>query len=222
MTELPVVPNVLKVRFNHTYGTEVNTGWSLHMQYTNAPTQAQLDGLCTASGNSWNSHLAPSHNPAVTLTSVEGIDLADKAGVVSSVAMSHAGTLGGAQLSANAAMLVNFAVKRRYRGGKPRIYVPAGSTASLATPQTWNAAFLTAFQSGFSALMTDMANNAQPWAGSVFFCMVSYYLGATWHGPDGGPYKRVPTKRAVPHVDPVTGVLYSSIVGSQRGRLRQG
>lgn len=57
-----------------------------------------------------------------------------------------AGLATGSPLSAQNAMLINFAVPLRFRGGHPRMYMPLGMPVDLQTPLAWTTTFVTALQ----------------------------------------------------------------------------
>lgn len=221
MPALAPVSGVIRFRFLHTIGAEVNTGYHMYFNTGAPPTQAQLDSAVSAAATAWDANMRALSHTSVTLTSIVGLDLSAATAPISTTNPQHAGTRTGTQLPASSCVIQNFHIARRYRGGKPRVYVPAGSNTDLATPQTWTGAFLTAFASGFGAFGGAIATNLRTWAPNTALCSVSYYAGGVWKPDHNGNYHRVPTPRPVPVVDNVLTQDTRAIVGSQRRRLTQ-
>jgi hypothetical protein len=176
--------------------------------------------LATGVIANYTAYLAPHCHVGTTLTSLTVTDLSDPAAAISVQAAAADGGLGGDELPASCAMLVNFKIKRRYRGGKPRIYVPTGVGGNLATPQTWSPTFLSAWSADFQNLLSNIVNGINAWGSGAALVNVSYYLGGEWKADQNGNYHRVPTARSSPHVDQVVSHAASSIIGQQRRRVR--
>jgi hypothetical protein len=151
---------------------------------------------------------------------VSATDLSSPAAATATFDGSTPGGLGGDTLPASLAMLVNFKVNRRYRGGKPRCYVPTGAGGNLATPQTWSSTFLTAWENDWNTYLAVIVSTINSFGSGASLVNVSYYLGGEWKPDQNGNYHRVPTPRASPHVDTIVSVAPSSVIGQQRRRVR--
>jgi hypothetical protein len=160
--------------------------------------------------------------PASTiLTAVEVIDLSSPSGGYAKIATSHAGGAGNANLPANACVVCNYFIQRRYRGGKPRSYWPMGLTTDLVNPQTFSAASVTNFTSHITATLAPFNSTAYVGGALSGIVSVSYYSGAKWaENPITGAWKRYPTLRATPVVDSIGSFAVDPLVGSQRRRIR--
>jgi hypothetical protein len=117
-----------------------------------------------------------------------------------------AGTLTGDVVPANCNVMIVHHVARRYRGGKPRNYLPLGGADQLVNPNTWQDALV----------------------GDVLAAWIAFEAGAetiTFGGIDVLDFSNVSytldkLPRPTPLVEPIVSSTVSSIPGSQRRRLR--
>jgi hypothetical protein len=156
----------------------------------------------------------------VTLTEIDIVDLSTSSGAIGSSTTAHAGSRGGNMLDASACVIIKKHLSRRYRGGHPRTYLPAGIVSDVATPQTWAGALLASAAGAWVSLMAAIA--AHTWSGGTLLneVNVSYYQG--FHNvtlPSGRQTSR-PTLRATPLVDNVASITANPNIGSQRRRLQ--
>jgi hypothetical protein len=192
-------------------------------QTTVSPTAAQAANAATAAADAWNTHLAPFHSTAITLTEVTLTDLTSSSAEMGTWSGAHAGTRVGQPTSAPVSTLVNMTVHRRYRGGKPRIYVPAGAVADFATPQTWTPTFLSGFGTAFETFLQSVIAGMPFASPAATLVNVAYWQGHHWVPPDSTPSKKVPLPYpGGPHVDVITGFRYNPLIGTQRRRIRPG
>jgi hypothetical protein len=115
-----------------------------------------------------------------------------------------AGTRAGDDLSAGTAALVNFHIARRYRGGKPRAYLPLGVAGDIVTGR-WSGSFVTAV---FNA-MTDFQADA-----------LGLGVGCAIASPISVSYVNAGAPRVIPVKDDITSWTVPALVGSQRRRNR--
>jgi hypothetical protein len=179
--------------------------------------------MCTSIGTAWNTDLASWATPQVTLTEVLITDLTSPTAAQAAVAVSHAGTRTGTNLAAGTAVLLGFPIARRYRGGKPRIYLPFFSSNDLASDNSWVTASVTGLVTAFGTFVGAIYTAVNVWGGGPQQVNVSYYEGFTVYNPDPGVIraKNIPTKRAVPLVDVVTSIVGNPRPASQRRRNLQ-
>jgi hypothetical protein len=208
----------------NTIGSDTNVSWHLFMQTGAPPTQAQADSAANAAHTAWVTNLAPLTSTNFSLTQVTVTDLSDPSGPVGINSTAAPGTrAGSAGLSAPVSMLVNMKIQRRYRGGKPRIYVPAGLSADMATPQTWGATFLTQFHDGWLAFSSAIGSSLSWASGGAQTVNVAYFKGHKWVGDDETGHKKVPLPYpGGPHVDPILAWAFNPLIGTQRRRVRPG
>jgi hypothetical protein len=163
----------------------------------------------------------PFWSPEVQLTSVTVTDLSSSTGGVGQYFGSQAGDRGGPVMPAGVAVLVNYAIGRRYRGGKPRSYLVFFVADDMATTQTWEAASVTSLH---AALVTYFAAVIGLASGGVTITQhvnVSYYSGfLSSENPVTHRWRNISTPRAVPLVDQISSFAVNGIPSSQRRRNR--
>lgn len=220
MPPLPAAGAVIRVQLKATQAEDLDVLSRFYLGYSGpAPTDAQLNTFCTAVGTAWNSDLAAIHATNVTLVEVLAEDLSTLSAAVGLAVVAHAGTDASGALPSGAATLINFAIARRYRGGKPRIYLPAGASDKLYDGQKWQAAFVTAVNTAWAAFIT--ACQAAPWSGATVTGQVnvSYYAGfASAQNPVTKRWRNYNLPRVTPVVDSVVSIATSARIASQRRR----
>lgn len=188
-------------------GTNQSTPWNniFYLQYpANPPTIGDLQSIATQVANAWNANIAPIINTSNALNRVECIDIATNTGADGAAVVTHVGTRSGALIPVQVACVFSFHVNVRYRGGHPRMYVPAGVAADVSAGRLWSGAAQTAFATAASGFVT--AINAIQLGGSTFFMiMVSYH---TAHA-----------LRPVPARFPIVGTAVDDRIDTQRRRL---
>jgi hypothetical protein len=124
-------------------------------------------------------------------------------------------------LTANDCALLNIKIQRRYRGGKPRLYLPWGSDADVQDAQHWKSASITTFNSAILTHTNYVVG--QTWAGGGFdhLVNVSYYQGfKVVTSPTTGRARNVSTLRAGgPQIDNWVGAAtFNTRIATQRRR----
>jgi hypothetical protein len=205
-----------------TSGADQDIVTRFFMAYTGTPpTATQLNTFCGAVAAAWVTDLAPVHTTEKTLVGVTAEDLTSATGAVGSSTVSSAGTEAGTANPAGTAFLLNYHIARRYRGGKPRSYMPWLNTSALATPQTWASASLSYAVAQWALFIT--AVKAAAWAGGTITGQVnvSYYKGFTnYVGSTGRNKVRSTINPAGSVVDVIQSVSGNTRIASQRRRNR--
>lgn len=223
MPALPAVPSVLRLRWLHTVGSNINLGCHQYWHYTGAaPTNADLVTLAGTMESLWATNLKPLAGTWVTLTECIAQDLTSSSAAIGTNSTTSTGTLSGSPLTAETAVLVNYVIARRYRGGKPRTYWPIGQPSNLTTAERWSGAAVTAFQTAFNAISTGLAAVTFSGGGTLNSQVnVSYYQGFTsYQNPVTNRWINAPKVRTTPVIDNITSSVVSAIPGSQRRRMR--
>jgi hypothetical protein len=193
----------------------------LFLKYTGGPPSgANCASMATSFVAEGESALAGLISNYVGMSGCEVTDLTSATSGQGSGGTAWVGTRGTALLSPATAALVNFTISRRYRGGKPRVYLPAGISTDVATSGFWTAGFVSALDTAWWTFLTDVL-------GSGVGCTIAnqvnvgYYHGFTVvTNPITGRSRNVPTPLGTPHIDNVTGFSVNRIIGSQRRRNR--
>jgi hypothetical protein len=225
MPPLPPVPNVFLIQFKHTYSNDTDVACRVHCAFTGgSPSGTDLATYAQHIMSQASATWASSMSTAVTLTLVTVIDLSSPTGAVGTSSTSVPGTRAGGELPASTCVLWNQKVARRYRGGKPRVYLPWGVATDLLDAQHWSAAAITNFQSGLGNVIAALQGVVVGPATTGTLRNVSYYQGstATLTGT-GTAYERGHTRstpRATPLVDALTANTINPRPASQRRRLQ--
>ncbi len=220
MPALPPVPATIRVDLHHKLANDMNVVTRMFFAYTGpAPTNAQMATLATAVRTAWAANVEAICGAQVNLHQVECIDLSSATGAIGNDVTVATGTRAGTTLAAGTAVLINYAIARRYRGGKPRSYVPYLMAADLTDAQDWTGAAVTAVNTQWGAFIT--AIKAAPWAGATITNQVnvSYYLGfASVQNPVTLRWKNLSKPRVAPVVDVITSFSTNPKPASQRRR----
>lgn len=206
MPPLPVVDNVIKTDFAFTYGSDSNVHSHLFwMTDGTAFTPSELHTFTNAIVTAYNASLSGHMNAAVTLKTVTSLDLSSELTAPIIVTANTVGLVVSPPPTAQTCVLFNLHISRRYKGGHPRLYWPAGAGSDIQNPQSWTAAFTTSFGTAFSAFINSLLNvsGAPPVATSL--ANVSYHSGHEL--------------RPVPVVDVVTSWSMNPVPASQRRRM---
>lgn len=221
MPPLPDVPQVVRVSLKFSYGSDLDVLPRFYFEYDDAaPTNAGLVTMATAIESSFVSNMEAAMTPLVTWTEVECVDLTTPDSAVGSYSFSHQGTRSGGELTANDCVLVNSTIQRRYRGGKPRMYLPWGSESDITTPQTWASGSITTFETYYTDLVNDVLAAFPSGTTGVGQVNVSYYQGFDVSiNPVTGRARNISKPRTAAVVDAILSSSVNARVGSQRRRL---
>jgi hypothetical protein len=222
MPQLPNQPQVLRYDAVWSIGTDTDIKTRLFFTYSGpAPTSAVADSFAQTAAQE-AAIQAPQYMPSTHLFDrVDVQDLTSPTSASGTYAQQAAGIRTGTQLGAGACVLVNHAIARRYRGGKPRSYWPFGVGEDLASPQTWSSAFLTQVRAFINAYAGAIEGSSSGGTAISQWVNVSYYEGFTSVvNPVTGRTRDVPKVRAtaIPP-DQITGFTVNTRVGSQRRRI---
>ena len=221
MTPLPPVSSVLRLALEWTDNASISAGCRLFFSYSGGPpAAADLTSLCTDVEGYYKTYLAGSAASTQILTSITATDLQTSSGNVGVAEVSVPGTNANGQLPAGMATCMNHKIARRYRGGKPKTFLPLGTVADVANGNTWTDAYQTAFATSFLEFVGDVLTFTSASFQPTNHVNVSYYAGFTAVlNPVTGRYRNVPKLRATPVIDTITTSVVAPKFGSQRRRL---
>jgi hypothetical protein len=216
---LPPAADVIRLQTRLTLDADLDILTRWYLQYSGtAPTVTQLDTLALAAAGLWNVTCAKYFTSDKTLVEVIIEDLGTSAGATGTATVSHAGTHSGNFVGAGTALLINYTLARRYRGGKPRVYLPALADADLSNAQTWGGGLFGTIAADFDIWLVAVGAAFPSGMGFVGHVNVSYYDGFTVFLSPGGRARNISKLRATPQVDLITSSSASSRVSSQRRR----
>ncbi len=223
MAELPAIPGVLRADLIFTDGTDTDVQSRLFFQYEPAEMLTQ-DAATTFADNMYAlvaGQLALWH-PDVTFTEARITDLySDTAPIGISTGVAD-GSRSGGPLPAGVATCVSFSIARRYRGGRPRNYLPWGTSTDLATPNAWTDGYISDVETAITHITSTFSGDSADGTTIGPHVNVSYYQGFT---VNGAPATVRPKVRSSPRATPVVGTITDNVVvpypGSQRRRNRK-
>lgn len=207
MAPLPPAPNALRVNLNYGIGTDANVLNTIHFVYSgSAPAAADCVSFATTVHNAFNSDLLSHLSDNSTLNTVEVIDISSSTGHFGVNSTPLTGGRTGNSLPASNCALVNFQIARRYRGGKPRVYLPLFSSSDISGPSGWLSASVSALQGHWVSFISAISGATSGATTIGAHSNVSYYSGKALRG--------------TPLVEPIVASVVNPIPGSQRRRNR--
>lgn len=184
-----------------------------------APTGANCTTLATDISSAWGTHLAQTANPSLALEEVDVLDIATDSGFSGQWTGTIDGTeASGTNLPAQVAQTIEFNIARRYRGGKPRIYLPQPTSGVQTTAAKWTNTWVTDLNTYFAAFMAQITALSIGAMGTLTHVNLSYYQGYTNVEVPGRRAKAVPTYRPVALVDVISGYSAKAVISSQKRR----
>lgn len=222
MPPLPDVPGVIRVDIKYTNATDLDVLTRLHFRFAGGP-------LDNAQANTWAESMVGSAaaldawmHTDTELVLISVTDLSTSSAGVGSYPADITGSLTGDPLPLATAFLVNYQISRRYRGGRPRNYLPAGDGTKLETAREWTSGFVTLVEDNWNTFIADCISDAPAGITDVAHVNVTYYGPPNYtKGVLPERVKTYSTKLAVPLVDDINTASYSAIPSSQRRRSGQ-
>ena len=219
---VPPLPesNVVRVRLGYVTSAGTDMGSRFYVGFAgSSPSTSDCATLAGDIATAWNTNIASLIYELVTLVSVDVEDISTHTGNFAAVAVSHSGTLSGSTLTANAATNIEFDIAQRYRGGKPRMFLPPPDDSTLASLDKFSTGFIGNVNTGIAAFFAAIEALSVGSMGTLTHVSLSYYNGFTNVTNSSGRTRAVPKYRT-PNalVYPVTGYACKAVVGSQRRR----
>lgn len=207
MPALPAVPGVCRVELLWTQ-EGLPAANVMHIGYTgDPPIEADLVTLAEAiCSNFWSLDFAANFSTGTTFVGCRVTDLSSDTGAVGEHTDGATGTDASGENPAQASMLINFSISRRYRGGHPRMYLPGLGKNSLATVSTWSSDAVSVASTAISAFLSGMTDLTFGANATTQMVCVSY--------TDAG------APRVDPLVEPIAGGVVSGLMATQRRRIR--
>jgi hypothetical protein len=225
MPPLPSVPNVLVIQLKFMVGN-ANVLSRVHVRCASGtPSRDEVSVYAANIDVQIGAHLLPLFSPQVKTVEVMVTDLSSNEYGARGIAPSQqVGTRPGLPNGAAVAALINFRVARRYRGGKPRVYVPFFVSSDLTPALMWSEGALAEGTAAWGAFMSGVLTCAPPALRVVDQVNVSYYEGfEVVTDLRTGRARNSPQLRpGGPAVDKISGFSINPKLGSQRRRNLHG
>jgi hypothetical protein len=206
MPPLPNVPNGIKVEFQ---GVQNLIPWAnvMHLKNNGGTISGpNMTALATALHGYYVARFLPSMSSNVTLQSCSVIDISSITGIGARFNANQNGGQGGNTTGQQAAWVLGWNIARRYRGGRPRTYLPGIPVSAIQDARSLSNTALGVMQTALQNFIADiLTNTSLGIAGTVGLACV-HYRG----NPAGGPY---------PTIDLITGGTARALYGTQRRRI---
>lgn len=222
MPALPPVPNVLRAHLLFLTSPGTAAGCRFYFLYSgSAPSNSTCATIAGSIRAAFATDLASLMSNNFDLEQVEVTDMSSSTGGQGTDSTLVGGTRSGAPPTVDTAVNLAFQIARRYRGGKPKAFLPFGITTDLNSSESkWTTGFQTAVNSGWSSF--DTAVLAISTGGTTLsqHVNVSYYEGFTpAQNPVTGRWRNIPKLRTGgPVVDTITGHAAAIEISQQRRR----
>lgn len=222
MPALPSVPNVLRAQVLWDVGTDTDVSTGMFFRYSGGPVTLTIaTSLAQAVANAWAQFETPPWSSDVTLAGAKVTDLSSPTGGEGTSSADQPGGDASGGLAGGTCTVVGFHIARRYRGGKPRVYLPWGSKDNLNGPNAWAAAYVTQVTTYVTEILSQVVGSTAGGVTITDHVNVSYYEGTrVVTSPTTGRARNVPILRTTPLVDDIAGFTVLAYPGSQRRRNR--
>lgn len=215
---LPASPCV-RIRLDYTQNDGFEAGSRFFLSYSGAaPTAGNCSTLATDVKDAWVTNLAPLIGEYFSLTEVDALDIASDSGASGQWTGSAAASRSGTTLPVQAATNIEYDIARRYRGGKPRMFLPPGVGADQLDGGHWDTAYIDDVNAGILAFFEELEALSIGAIGTLAHVNLSYYQGFTNVTNSSGRTRAAPKYRASALVDPVESYACKALIGSQRRR----
>lgn len=222
MPALPNVADCVRVQMYFNLDGSIEGGTSFHLSYTSGPPAgSDLTTFASDIAGDWNTNFASLWPTEQSLVKVVVTDIASTSGAIGIWTGSHAGTSGSGPTTASVCAVLNHQISRRYRGGKPRNYMPGVTVTQLTGLNEISSGAQTDIAAAWSGMVSDILAHSFSSFTLQNIISVSYYDGFTVvTNPITGRSRNVPTLRATPVQDVIHSTTCAQKLGSQRRRLR--
>jgi hypothetical protein len=205
MAPLPPVANVIKYSQSWHIQGNLTAETILHFSYTGGPpSTSACQALAADIQAAAVTNLKASMSTVIQLGLGTVLDLNSSSGAEGQGGSVTSGTLATLSNPASTCVVMNHQIARRYRGGKPRSYLPFGTASQVNTLGTWTPAFVTSTTTAWENFITTAIAAASGGTTLAEFVNVSYHSN-----------KAV---RPTPVVDPIVASLARQRIGTQRRR----
>lgn len=220
MTEPPLPGSpCMRVKLDYTENDGYLAGSRFYLSYAgSAPTGANCTSIATSIQEAWTAHLAAVIESGWALTEVDVLDIATEIGLSGQWTGTESASRSGDTVPFQCATNIEFDIARRYRGGKPRMYLPPATVGDQLDGGHWSTAFIDSVNTAFGAFMTAVEAISVGAVGSLAHVNLSYYKGFTNITNSSGRERAVPTYRDTALVDTIVGYSTKPVISSQKRR----
>lgn len=220
MTAVPLPDRpCMRVRAIWNEGASGEGGIRFYLAYAgSAPTGANCTTLASDIAGILGTDLWGLFASDVVLNEVDVLDIATDSGLSGQWTGTTPGGASGTTEPWQCALNVEYGIARRYRGGKPRTFLPPPPEGNRADPAHWTGAEVTAVNSAMTTTFAAIQALSVGAVGALTHINLSYYKGFTNIANSSGRERAVPTYRAAALSDVITGYFTKATIGSQKRR----
>lgn len=215
---LPASPCLrVKLDYNDVPGNLL--GSRFYLSYAgSAPTAANCATLASDIATQWEDAFPSLVSSQYSLAEIDVLDIASLTGASGQWTGSHNGSDSSQYITSSVAVNTEFTIARRYRGGKPRMFLPPPGSDKLNGVNLWTGDYITAVNGAYVAFFAAIAALDIGSVGALSHVNLSYYTGFKNITNSSGRERAVPQYRDAALLDTITGYNTKAIVGSQRRR----
>lgn len=215
---LPESP-CLRVRLDYVNADGSFAGSRFYLSYAGAaPTPGNCITLATDIASAWATDIGPIVSDDWALAEIDVLDIASLTGASGQWSGHNTGGESGTAVPSQCAINVEFGIARRYRGGKPRMFIPGASVGQLQDSAHWTTGFVSSVNTAVGAFFTAVEALSVGAVGALGHVNLSYYSGFKNITNSSGRERAVPQYRTAALLDTVESYNTKAIVGSQRRR----
>jgi len=210
----------VRCRLDYTQTDDYKGGSRFFLSYSgSAPTAGNCATLASDIATQWASDLAPLMGSDWVLTEVDVLDIATDSGSSGQWTGSESGSRSGMAFAAQVATNIEYDIARRYRGGKPRMFLPPGVADDAADLSHWSTDFISEVNSAIATFFTAINALDIGAMGTLQHVSLSYYESFTNVTNSSGRTRAAPKYRTpAALVDTVNGYATKGQFGSQKRR----
>ena len=219
MPALPATPTgVVRSFLHHEASTDLDIHCRFDLAYEDGPPNtAQLASIAAAVSGAWGTHLASYLTSAEALYDVACADLANPDTINGRYTTPVDGTRSGTQNPNQVCAVLSFQPDRKYRGGKPKIFLPYLVAGDQSTPVLWTSGTISALATAWTAFIDELTGT------TVGGCLLGQQVCVSYYGPPTVPATKgrqrlVSTQRTTPLVKNILSTTGLISIGSQRRR----
>jgi hypothetical protein len=221
MPPLPPASQTLRTELEWSVGVDIAARSILFWRYSGGPPSASDASTLATEIYAAGTGFQPLYQEGISLIGCTVTDLSASDGAQATHEATAPGQREGTGLAGATAVLANYTIARRYRGGKPRNYFPWGVGQDLSNQQQWGQGFLTACTNAWTTFTGAVIGATGGSTAITSHANVSYYSGSrVVTSPTTGRARNVPIPRSTPQVDTIVGFSFSATPATQRRRNR--
>lgn len=211
---------MIKFRITGTLANDAAWGVGLYTGYSGGtPSPADMLYFCEGIVSAWDTYVGPFISSSVHTLACDGIDLSSDDGAGNTADVDVAGSGDATSVDNQIAGIVKFDIARRYRGGKPKMYLPGLGADLQEDGSHWTDAAVNDIGSAFTSMAGIIDEISTAGIALIGIVNVSRYQGFTAvENPITHRWRNIPTYRSDPLVDLVGGFTMDPLMGTQKRR----